>query len=220
MQAESAKTGSLRERAYASFTESLLAQDIAPGQFVSQRELVEITGMPLGAIREMLPRLEADGLIKTVPKRGLQVAHVDLNLIRNAFQLRQMLEREAVISFCATAPDAEIAQMKADHSEVREQAGQGVTPALLEHAQRMDWDFHDRMIDALGNTLVSDIYRVNSIKVRLIRQTDTRMLPELVIAVMDEHLKIIDALVARDTVEATDAIAAHIGSAKSRALGV
>jgi DNA-binding GntR family transcriptional regulator len=31
----------LREQAYASFTEHLLARDIRPGQFVSQRELVE-----------------------------------------------------------------------------------------------------------------------------------------------------------------------------------
>ena len=33
--------------------------------------------MPLGAVREMIPRLEAGGLIRTVPQRGLQIAHVD-----------------------------------------------------------------------------------------------------------------------------------------------
>ena len=53
----------LRERAYASFTERLLAREIKPGQFVTQRELVALTGLPLGAIREMIPRLEAEGLI-------------------------------------------------------------------------------------------------------------------------------------------------------------
>ena len=63
----------LRERAYGAFTEHLLAQDIRPGQFVSQRELVALTGFPLGAIRELIPRLEAEGLIVTVPQRGLQV---------------------------------------------------------------------------------------------------------------------------------------------------
>ena len=35
--------------------------------------------MSLGAIRELIPRLEADGLITTVPQRGMQIAHVDLN---------------------------------------------------------------------------------------------------------------------------------------------
>ena len=41
----------LREKAYASFTRHLLARDVRPGQFVSQRRLVELTGLPLGAIR-------------------------------------------------------------------------------------------------------------------------------------------------------------------------
>ncbi len=82
----------LRDRAYDSFTERLLSREIKPGQFISQRELVEITNMPLGAIRELIPRLEAEGLITTVPQRGMQVAHVDLNLIRNAYQFRMFLE--------------------------------------------------------------------------------------------------------------------------------
>ena len=56
---------SRRSEAYDSFTEHLLARNIRPGQFISQRELVEITGMPLGAIRELIPRLETDGLITT-----------------------------------------------------------------------------------------------------------------------------------------------------------
>ena len=64
----------LRQKAYASFTEHLLTRAIRPGQFVSQRELVALTGMPLGAIRELIPRLEAEGLITTIPKRGMQRA--------------------------------------------------------------------------------------------------------------------------------------------------
>ena len=62
----------LRECAYEKFTERLLSRDILPGQFFSQRELVAVTGMPLGAIRELIPRLEADGLIATVPQRCMQ----------------------------------------------------------------------------------------------------------------------------------------------------
>lgn len=84
----------LREKAYESFTRHLLARDVRPGQFVSQRRLVELTGLTLGAIRELIPRLEAEGLIKTVPQRGLQIAHIDLNLIREAFQLRVFLRRK------------------------------------------------------------------------------------------------------------------------------
>ncbi|RMD91357.1 MAG: GntR family transcriptional regulator [Alphaproteobacteria bacterium] len=210
----------LRDHAYSNFTERLLARDIRPGQIVSQRELVELTGMPLGAIREMIPRLEADGLIETVPRRGLQVLTVDLELVRNAFQLRRIIESEAVAAFCRDAPEAEIAEVAAAHRAIHAEARQAVTPELLERAQRLDWAFHDRIVDAMGNAIISNIHRVNAIKIRLIRNADTRMLPELVASVMEEHLAVMDALEARDATAAVAALQAHIESARRRALGV
>ncbi len=210
----------LRDHAYSSFTAKLLSQDIQPGQFVSQRELVTLTGLPLGAIREMIPRLEADGLIRAVPKRGLQVLTIDLELIRNAFQLRRIIESEAFGVFCETAPDADIARIAQEHRDARIEALQGVTPDLLKRAQHMDWALHDHVVDAMGNRIISDIHRVNAIKIRLIRNSDTRMLPELVVSVLDEHLSVIEALEARDRVQTVTAIQAHIESAKKRALGL
>ncbi len=208
----------LRQKAYDRFTSHLLARDIAPGQIVSQRELVELTGMSLGAIREMIPRLEADGLVRTVPNRGILVAQVDLDLVHNAFQLRLILERAAVAHFAMTASIEEIERMRAEFSAVREQALTCVLPDLLSRAQEMDWAMHDTMIDCLDNELVSNTYRVNQIKIRLIRQADTRLLPELLVSVMDEHLAILDALGARDADAAVRAMQAHIDSAKRRAL--
>lgn len=210
----------MRDHAYSNFTEKLLAHDIRPGQIVSQRELVELTGMPLGAIREMIPRLEADGLIKTVPKRGLQVLSIDLDLVRNAFQLRHIIEGEAIALFCQTAPTDEIDQLITQHEEIRRAAHAQMSPDILQRAQQIDWAFHDRIIDAMGNAIISDIHRVNAIKIRLIRNSDTRMLPELAVPVLEEHLAICAALRARDSTTAVSAIHAHIDSAKRRALGM
>ena len=209
-----------RDHAYSNFTEKLLSRDLQPGQVVSQRELVELTGMPLGAIREMIPRLEADGLIRTVPKRGLQVLSIDLELVRNAFQLRSIIEGEAIAEFCRNAPAEEILRLEREHSDIREAATASVSPKVLQAAQRTDWAFHDRIIDALGNAIISDIHRVNAIKIRLIRNSDTRMLPELVVSVLDEHLAILRALGTRDVAGAVRAMQAHIDSAKRRALGL
>ncbi|WP_299502595.1 GntR family transcriptional regulator [uncultured Roseobacter sp.] len=210
----------LRDHAYSNFTQKLLARDISPGQIVSQRELVALTGMPLGAIREMIPRLEADGLIKTVPKRGLQVLSIDLDLVRNAFQLRHIIEGEAIAVFCKAATTEEIDRLTAQHRNMREEAIAHVSPDVLQRAQQIDWAFHDRIIDAMGNPIISDIHRVNAIKIRLIRNSDTRMLPELVVPVLDEHLAICAALSARDGPAAVAAIHTHIESARRRALGL
>ena len=210
----------LRERAYAAFTDRLLARDIVPGQFVSQRELVEITGLPLGAIRELVPRLEAEGLIVTVPQRGMQVAHVDLSLIRNAFQFRLMMERDAVGAFVREAPIEEIERLTEAHKRVIKEAAKRITPETIRRAQIVDWDMHDTIVDFLGNEIVSSAYRVNSIKIRLIRQAEVRLDPGRVETVMREHLAIVDLIRARDAERATAALAAHIQDARNRALGL
>ena len=133
----------LRERAYESFTHHLLSRDVRPGQFISQRRLVELTGLPLGAIREAIPRLEAEGLIKTVPQRGLQVAHIDINLIREAFQFRIFLEKEAVALFTRSASEETIAKLLKQHRDIAEAAEKGgESPELDQHAQQVDWGMH------------------------------------------------------------------------------
>ncbi|HET6160288.1 MAG TPA: GntR family transcriptional regulator [Dongiaceae bacterium] len=210
----------LREQAYDSFTRHLLARDVRPGQFVSQRELVELTGLPLGAIRELVPRLEAEGLIKTVPQRGMQVAHIDLTLIRDAYQFRLFLEREAVALFAERAPDEVLAKLRADHERVLERVvREGNTAEVIAEAQAVDWGMHDTIIDALGNEIISKAYRVNAIKTRLIRAELVRIDP-VVAPVMREHLGILEAIETRDGAKAAAAIAAHIENARTRAMGI
>jgi DNA-binding GntR family transcriptional regulator len=210
----------LRDQAYQRFTRGLLAREIHAGQFVTQRELTEITGMPLGAIRELIPRLEADGLIRTVPQRGIQVAHVDVHLIRNAFQFRLILEREAAARFAQSAPVEAFDALEAAHRAVIAAAARGVTPQLLARAQAVDDGMHAQLVDALGNPLVSDAFRVNFIKIRLIRQASNSIDAPLVVPVMQEHLAVIAALRSRDPVRAAAAIDEHVSGSRDRALGL
>jgi dihydrodipicolinate synthase/N-acetylneuraminate lyase len=100
---------------------------------------------------------------------------------------------------------------------------------LYEAACRGDWTAaraeQDRLcrlfeIVRVGNAIIANAYRVNSIKVRLIRQEQTLLSETLVTPVMQEHLSVIEAIETRDPVHATAAMDKHIASAKARALGV
>ena len=214
------ETVSQRVRAYQGFTQQILSGAILPGQFISQRELMTLLDMPLGAVREMIPRLEAGGLIKTVPQRGLQIAHVDLKLIRNAFQVRSMIEREAVLAFVQSASDAELAAIEAAHQQILARANKASTTdgQLLDDAQALDWGLHDRMVDALGNEIVSVLYRVNSLRVRLINLEQSVITPARLIPAMQEHLSFIAALRERNAPQAAALLDAHINSARSRVM--
>lgn len=215
----------LREKAYESFTQHLLAGTIRPGQFLSQRELTELTGLPLGAIRELIPRLEVEGLIITVPQRGMQVIHADVKLIRDAFQFRLFLEREAAAVFAQEASGEILRQLRKEHESVlavfeRSAAKGGPGADLVSQAQSVDWKLHNTLIDFLGNPIIASAYRVNLLKLRIFRQEQTRLDESLVVPTMREHLVVLEALASRDPRKSADAIAAHILRARDRALGL
>jgi DNA-binding GntR family transcriptional regulator len=208
----------LRDKAYDSFTERLLSREIKPGQFVSQRELVEITSMPLGAIRELIPRLEAEGLIITVPQRGMQVAHVDLSLIRNAYQFRFFLESQATALFATARSDQAVAALRASHEAIIRRSQAGERESLIADAEATDRSLHEVIIDHLDNEIISKAFRVNWIKIKLIRQNETRLYAELVIPVYRDHMKVIEAIERKDADAAVAAMTAHIAMSRSRAI--
>lgn len=210
----------LREQAYVGYTRSLLANEIKPGQFITQRELVAITGLPLGAIRELVPRLEAEGLIRTAPHRGMQVPQVDINLVRNAFQFRLFLEEAAVRVFARTAPAELIAPIRQRHEAVLIRHNAGEAAGLMEEAEATDLMLHEAVIDHLGNEIISNAYRVNWIKIKLIRLAETRLYVTMIPQVMGEHIKIIEAIERRDEEAAARAMAEHIGIARQRAVSI
>jgi DNA-binding GntR family transcriptional regulator len=208
----------LREQAYEGYTRSVLMGELRPGQFITQRELVEITGFPLGAIRELVPRLEAEGLIVTVPQRGMQVPQVDLKLVRNAFQFREFLEVAAVRLFTRSAPPQQIARIRADHETILRRHAAGEDGDLMTEAESVDRRMHEQIIDSLDNAIVSNAYRVNWIKIKLIRLAETRLYVPMIPQVIGEHMKIIEAIEAGDEEAAAGAMRTHIEVARRRAV--
>lgn len=209
----------LRALAYERFRQQILEGQLKAGQFVSQRELVKLLGVPLGAVRELIPRLEAARLLVTVPKRGLQIAHIDLKLIRNAFQVRGMIEREAVQHYVRTATDAELDAEERKHRAILERALSGQPdPRLDQDALAVDWNLHDRMVDAMGNDILSEIYRANSLHVRMIRLDSQQVRGQRVVPAMEEHLRFLALLKARDEAGAVRAMQEHVEQSRQRVL--
>lgn len=210
----------LRDQAYHAFIQHLLEQRLRPGQFVTQRELAALTDQSLGAVREMIPRLEADGLLRAIPQRGLQIATLDLTMMREAFQLREVIECAALAHFVRTVPDSTIAIQQGLLEQVVSAARKGITPALLARAQAVDWGLHDALVDSLGNGLIADIHRVNAVRIRLIMQDRVTLTPDRLPPAMAEHATILGALARRDADAALAGLHAHLNRARNRALAL
>ncbi len=73
------------------------------------------------------------------------------------------------------------------------------------------------MVDAMGNEILSEIYRVNSLHVRMIRLDAEQVLPMRVLPAMQEHMRFLEILRSA-TKGRTAAIAEHIKSSRQRVL--
>ena len=150
----------------------------------------------------------------------MQIAHIDVNLIREAFQFRLFLEREAVALFTTSASDEDIARLRREHEDMLAEAlAKPPTPEMEDKGQAIDWGMHDAFIDALNNEIIAKAYLVNSVKIRLIHQERFRITGRLA-PVMREHLQVIEALESRDPQKAVEAFCVHIDIARQLALRV
>jgi DNA-binding GntR family transcriptional regulator len=207
-----------RQVAYRRFQQLLLAGQLRPGQNLSQRDIVEKLAISLGALRELLPRLEAEGLLAVLPQRGIQITTVDLKMIRESYQMRIAMEREATIYAVDHVSEAALLEQRALHSAILERASGGVSGALLEEAQKVDSDFHDFLIGSTGNEILIQAYSIIAIRVRMIQLDRIRLNPVVLAPALADHLEIIDSVLQRDRDAAVRAIETHIQNARTRAV--
>ncbi|MFQ5623639.1 MAG: GntR family transcriptional regulator [Paracoccaceae bacterium] len=209
----------LREEAYGRITEKLKSGALKPGSVVSQRELVDRTGSTLAAVREAVPRLEAEGLLKPLRNRGLMVPTVDIRFVHDACGLRRVLELEAV----REAPDRiermTIESWEREHLKYLKEFEKSASPDIVERVQSVDWDLHQALVDSLGNTLISGVYRVNAIKIRMANLARLRTTARNVVRILNEHLSFLTALKAGDVDTACEAMDLHLRNAMTLALG-
>lgn len=206
-----------RADAYHEFRERLLSGELVPGQFVTQKELASLAGVPVGTAREAIQRLEHESLLKVHPQRGIQVIDLTTKFIRNSYGLRLALELHALEHFASGEFEAEVDALIDITRSVLEEAERTTDPEVLKRAVDVDWDMHDKLIECLDNALISETYQVNNTRLRLIKVTN-RLSPDRVHSALREHLEVLSYCKSRDGAGARKALIEHIDTALSRAL--
>ena len=208
----------LRLKAYEEFRGRLMSGELKPGQFLTQRELAKLVGVPLSAAREAIQRLELESLLKVYPQRGVQVAPVTGRQVRTAYQFRLVLEKEAVQSYIASVPIDEMTRMEQATQEIIDRAEQSVSPRLQEEAVEVDWRMHDAFIDSMDNEIITESYRINAARIRLMRGAGNRLPAQRILPALKEHLAILAACKARDVAGAVAHLEHHVNTSQRYAL--
>ncbi|WP_063050843.1 GntR family transcriptional regulator [Nocardia arthritidis] len=87
MSVTSVEPRSLGEAAYRQLRSDIVSCRLAPGQRLTERSLAEDTGFGISPVRDALTRLDHEGLVRTLPRKGYQVTPLTLKSVDDVFTL-------------------------------------------------------------------------------------------------------------------------------------
>ncbi|MGE0851002.1 MAG: GntR family transcriptional regulator [Hyphomicrobiaceae bacterium] len=206
----------LKDDAYQLIKRRLFELDLVSGQFVTQRQISEMIGIPLGPVREAMLQLQAEGLVEIFPQRGIQIATVSEAMVRDLFGVRRLLEPPGIRALARGRDLGALKELRRATKEVLRKQQLGKISPLSGETFLIDQRLHELAIDALGNSLVRDFYRVQQDRLRLVRlNIRTPADPEPGLC---DHLNILDAICRRDGAGAVRHLLAHLANVEKRAL--
>ena len=95
---------------YSSLCDLLLSGDIRPGERLVQHQVAKRLGTTTTPLREALQRLEAEGIVETIPGfKGVRLRSFDTNQIVGEAVVRRAIEGEAARLCAREATDDELA---------------------------------------------------------------------------------------------------------------
>ena len=192
--------------------EAIMAGDFAQGDQVGEAHLAEQLGVSRGPLREAMQRLVQEGLLESVPHRGLFVVTLSEDDIRDIYVARLAIETAAALEIMKH-PDLETSTRRLDRSVQRlsHAAQRGPTRALSE----ADAAFHELLVEESGSTRLQRMASTLLVETRMCMAAlaDTYVAPD---DLAQEHAVIVDAIRAGDRGATIEVMRAHMHDAVAR----
>lgn len=204
---------SLVDQAYAAFKQAITAGDYAPGTQLSAQDLASRLGTSRTPIHEAALRLQEEGLVRILPKKGILVCALSPDDVREIYEVIVAIEGEAAARIAAM-PEAERMPL-ADLLE----ADTNRMEAALDFDPRSEADmaFHRLLVEACGNSRFASIIKTVNSQAARARVFMVQMRPSIEKSV-PEHRAIIAAIRAGDASAAREAARAHRARARDEIL--
>lgn len=195
----------LRDVVFNTLRQAILKGELEPGERLMEIQLADRLGVSRTPIREAIRKLELEGLVLMIPRKGAEVAKISEKSLRDVLEIRRALDALA-IELCIERMSEEDIQSLTDAQEVFRQSVENSEPMTI---AENDEHFHDviynstnnqRLVQMLNN-LREQMYRY---RLEYIKDADKRQILVL------EHDQILKAIKERNVAEAKIAICAHV----------
>ncbi|MBO8159785.1 GntR family transcriptional regulator [Thermosyntropha sp.] len=203
----------LRELVLEAIREAIINGTLKPRERLMEIQLAEELGVSRTPVREALRKLELEGFIVMVPRKGAYVADLSFKDITDVFEIRAALEALAAGLAAERITDDELENMERLLVEKAEAIAINDMNKLVE----VDTKFHEAIYKASRNERLLPI--INNLREQIQRfRTTSLAYPGRMKQSLEEHRAIVEALQARDIQLARNLAQEHIENAENSML--
>lgn len=200
------ETLSLGERAYRRLRDGIVQGTLRPGSRISERSMANALGISAQPVREALRRLEQDGMVVTLPRRGTVVAEIGPERLAELGRIRAALEGVAAALAAERMSGDDLAELAQIVRGMRSATAAADTEALAELNER----FHAILQGATGNLFLVKSLEALRAYDDLGRLRAIGSAPKDMPKALREHASILAALKARDAALAEARMRHHV----------
>jgi DNA-binding GntR family transcriptional regulator len=195
----------LSEIVYDKLRTAIIEGTLNPGERLMEVQLAEEMGISRTPVREAIRKLELDGFVVMVPRKGTYVSTLPLKDISDVFEIRASLEALAAgLAAERITPEEEKELKKIILDEVKFSKNEDV-----ENSIKFDTDFHEVLYKASRNKKLVNI--INNLREQIQRyRTASLTYPGRLKIAHEEHKKIAEAICDNDVERAKELAKKHI----------
>ena len=195
----------LRDVLFNTLRQAILKGELKPGERLMEIALAEKLGVSRTPIREAMRKLELEGLVVMIPRRGAQVANITEKDLNDVLEVRIALENVAIEKACTRMSKEDMGRLWLAAKEFERTMAEGNLVRLAE----ADVAFHEiiyrasdnKRLNQVLNNLREQIYRY---RVEYLKEEETRNV------LVKEHEELTKAIRQRDVKKAQEISFRHI----------
>ena len=195
----------LRDVVFNTLRQAILTGELKPGERLMEVHLANRLGVSRTPIREAIRKLELEGLVTMIPRRGAEVAQITEKSMSDVLEVRRAMDALCVELACERISDEELKSLKTacDHFEkaVRSKDAKKIAQA--------DVALHDIIVKATGNSRL--IQLINNLSEQMYRYRYEYIKDSSQhVRLIEEHRIIYESIVRKDKETASKAAKEHI----------
>ena len=196
----------LRDVVFNTLRQAILRGELKPGERLMEIQLANKLGVSRTPIREAIRKLELEGLVLMIPRKGAEVAEITEKNMRDVLEVRKALEELAVQLACEKITQEELEEL--------EKAGENFKKVLnrskdITEVAEADVRFHDVIYMATDNQKL--IHLLNKLREQMYRyRVEYLKNPDVHEQLIQEHEEIVYHIKRREKAEATAVTCQHI----------